>query len=311
MLPAHRPWVSQASARSKDERLELEWLTRVSCEALGVGAAEGVGRLCAALPAAGLASSAKVLWWRGPLAPKGRCSSVLRRRLGRGEGVESRGRLVVPLRFRGETVGALQIERPFSRAPHPIRAIASLIEGLLPRAEREREDLSLRRELLACRARSASEARCAHLRHDLKNPLVSVKGYAEMMLRGMAGETTPKMRTYLERIGASVARQRELIDHAIRAEAWNAPMLELRGKLFQAGLDPGEGPPCPVRGTHAELDHFCRVLARVLPKAAAISLRGDEHGWILETPRLPARPAATLGALSRRLGGSLRSPASA
>ena len=41
------------------------------------------------------------------------------------------------------------------------------------------------------------------LRHELKSPLVPVKGYADMMLRGLAGEVTPKMASYLERIGAA------------------------------------------------------------------------------------------------------------
>ncbi|HZH02993.1 MAG TPA: histidine kinase dimerization/phospho-acceptor domain-containing protein [Myxococcaceae bacterium] len=49
-------------------------------------------------------------------------------------------------------------------------------------------------------------------RHDLKTPLAVMKGYLDMMLRGMGGELTPQMRRYLERMGQAVRHELTLLD---------------------------------------------------------------------------------------------------
>src|SRR5687767_1905300 len=51
--------------------------------------------------------------------------------------------------------------------------------------------------------------------HDLKAPLAAVKGYVEMMLRGMAGPLPPGASRYLERIREVIDRERWLIEERL------------------------------------------------------------------------------------------------
>jgi len=73
-------------------------------------------------------------------------------------------------------------------------------------AELLRETCSLREEVMHHRARAM------RLKHDLRTPLVAMKGYVDMLLRGMAGPLNARTRRYLERLAHAVERQRDLID---------------------------------------------------------------------------------------------------
>ena len=59
----------------------------------------------------------------------------------------------------------------------------------------------------------------ARLRHDLKNPLACVKGYAEMILKGMAGPVSPNMERYVHRMLDAVTRQTLIIDSRLGGPA--------------------------------------------------------------------------------------------
>ncbi|MBI3182133.1 MAG: hypothetical protein HYZ28_08305 [Myxococcales bacterium] len=68
-------------------------------------------------------------------------------------------------------------------------------------------------------AGSPEEARLAMVRHQLKTPLVAMKGYLDMVRRGMAGPITPVMDRYLERVAAGIERARALVDSELQATA--------------------------------------------------------------------------------------------
>jgi len=57
------------------------------------------------------------------------------------------------------------------------------------------------------------DAALRRARHDLKTPIAVMKGYVDMMLRGMGGEPTPTMRRYLERMSEAVKKELNLLDH--------------------------------------------------------------------------------------------------
>ncbi len=56
------------------------------------------------------------------------------------------------------------------------------------------------------------DAALRRVRHDLKTPMSVIKGYVDMMLRGMGGEPTPAMRRYLERTSDAVRKELALLD---------------------------------------------------------------------------------------------------
>jgi signal transduction histidine kinase len=56
------------------------------------------------------------------------------------------------------------------------------------------------------------DAALRRVRHDLKTPLAVMKGYVDMMLRGMGGEPSPATRRYLERMSEAVRKELNLLD---------------------------------------------------------------------------------------------------
>ena len=50
------------------------------------------------------------------------------------------------------------------------------------------------------------------LRHDLKSPLMTIRGYVDLIQRGAAGPLTPKMQRYLANVMRATLRECALID---------------------------------------------------------------------------------------------------
>lgn len=101
---------------------------------------------------------------------------------------------------------------------------------------------ALRAELAASRrearwVRRRLEGDLARMVHDLKAPLSAVKGYVEMLLRGMAGPLSPDASRYLERIREVIDREREMIDTRLRprGDRGLAVMCDL-GRTLEAAL---------------------------------------------------------------------------
>lgn len=133
------------------------------------------------------------------------------------------GQRLLYLSVRGKVAGALVIGEPLQPEAPALQPLARLGELLLERAEREartrRLGAAVRQRLAALAgAEDRLETRLALARHELKTPLAAVKSYVDMLLRGMAGPTTPAMQRYLERVAAGLERARILVDTEIRLD---------------------------------------------------------------------------------------------
>ncbi len=53
------------------------------------------------------------------------------------------------------------------------------------------------------------------VRHDLKAPLLAIRGYVDLMQRGAAGRLTPRMERYLARVMEATLRECALIDSQV------------------------------------------------------------------------------------------------
>ena len=67
----------------------------------------------------------------------------------------------------------------------------------------------------------------AHVSHELRSPLTSIKGFAENMLDGMAGNTTEKQIQYLRRIQANSGRLSRMISDLLDRSKMEAGKMEL------------------------------------------------------------------------------------
>lgn len=237
---------------------------------------------------------------------------------------------MLPLFVHGSVAGGLVLglpragsepEVPSWLVAHVAAALERRTEGLQAHRTR-REQLRAAQERRAVRAQQERQLTLA--RHDLKAPLVPVKGYVDMMLRGMAGPLTPNMQRYLSRMKDAVDRLRVLIDARLRPTG--ASMVDLgevvaqEARAFErAGVKlrwsiPSE--PCVAAVHPAELR---MAIHRLLGGIAGTSARGT--GLELSLTRgerdfelcfegdayavIPARTARLCDALVRRNGGVL------
>ena len=60
------------------------------------------------------------------------------------------------------------------------------------------------------------------LRHDLKAPLMTIRGYVDLIQRGAAGPLTPKMQRYLANVMQATLRECALIDSQMKREPTSA-----------------------------------------------------------------------------------------
>src|SRR6185295_6581398 len=138
-----------------------------------------------------------------------------------------------------------------------------------------------RRRIEARRAEQRVERELSRTVHDLKAPLSALKGYVDMMLRGIAGPMPPTANRYLTRIREVVDRERQLIDDRLRPRSHPAPppMTDLaralaaavdrsgpalRARRLQLSLElPPRG--CPVPASQGLVDLLARRLGLPLP----------------------------------------------
>jgi len=169
--------------------------------------------------------------------------------------------------------------------------------------------------------------------HDLKAPLSAMKGYVDMMLRGMAGPLTPTMQRYLDRLSQAIERERALIDLLLHAPPQRLAPVDLKqcvlasldrsreamdtkhlGLEFVAPLD-----PCQLQADRDTLELLVRRLIREMVRSAPqgavidVDLREEGPGWQLSLGLPGGLPGGTLNlqggaicnAIARRLGGSV------
>ncbi len=202
-----------------------------------------------------------------------RSNRILRNSVRRGTSYRSREYATYPLFADGVVAGALLVglRRSEPDALQVPPAVLRLLSATLQAYSRSNVQAAQLRFARAALRREESAAthlvrRLALARHDLKAPLVPVKGYLDMMLRGMAGPVTPTSQRYLERSKQSVDRLRDLIDYRLRDPA--LPTVDLRDLAREVV----SGKRRPVR-LHLP-DEPCWVLAS--PYAVKTAL----HGWI-------------------------------
>ncbi|MFY0574790.1 histidine kinase dimerization/phospho-acceptor domain-containing protein [Cystobacter fuscus] len=197
--------------------------------------------------------------------------------------------------------------------------LASLAREEAARTEQKRlrqERLRLV-EQLAARERARSRAA-----HDLRTPLLVLQGYVEMMMKGMAGELSPPMKRYLERMRQSAGDLNTRLQRRQRGEG--PPAVDGR-PLLSAAFGPGR--PCAarlelpeepmrVRAPRMTLGLMVRALERLLTGAGAsetvmrVELPEGAQQWRLRVqaqvvrPPLP-RAQASLERLARRAEGQV------
>lgn len=124
------------------------------------------------------------------------------------------------MKFGRKSHGVLFV-RGGTPAPDPVVvAISGFAATALARAEREGLLVqALRRARADRRALTSRVAALERLgsraSHDLKAPLVAIKGYVDMVLRGMGGPIEEKTARYLDKVNGSVDRMKNLIDSRV------------------------------------------------------------------------------------------------
>lgn len=207
-----------------------------------------------------------------------------------------------------------------------LEALALLAESLIDSQEREdvarREQTLLRQKVWTLETAARDwEQRRARAAHDLRTPLSVVKGYVDMMLRGMAGPVSPSMQRFLERMTTAVRNQDAIIDKRLSRTV--KPPVDLSAlvarHLRHASADYREvlpEGPAWVRAEGVALRLLLRTLERSLlgvrPAILTVTLAQDAVRplWTLEVVAaserlLEAKALKRLEVLALRLGAPL------
>jgi signal transduction histidine kinase len=206
--------------------------------------------------------------------------------------------------------------RPLS--PEADAPLLRVCAALLARAAGEDAGRAARHLELAERGRARQEREGAERErrksvHDLRAPLVVVKGYSDMLLRGLAGPLPPAAERYLERMAQAAERQRVLLEELFpKGRSRPGPPLRewlaaLAGPLRTAARRRGaalEVGPCPpeaqAEGGEAALARLRRGLLQAAGRTVRpggvvrLAVRHEEGAYALEASvEGRATPAAT------------------
>ncbi len=133
-----------------------------------------------------------------------------------------------------------------------------------------------------------------------------MKGYVDMLLRGMGGELTATMQRYLGRVATAVDRQKELIDAQVPPRSWK-PVEAADLATLLAGAPGLERPlgPIWVTGPIGAIDGLVSELLRA---GTELQLSFDEFRVTISVRRSPRlREAVVRGHLARLEGSCVAS----
>jgi len=229
----------------------------------------------------------------------------------------------------GRTALVVQPERLAAGAHQTLARIARLASTLL--SARRREMAAQARQARLCRQLRQAEETLAHREHsrsrashDLRTPLLVMKGYVEMMRKGMSGELTPAMSRYLERMMGATQDMGQLIAQQLAPGNPPEELLPLLREAF-GGLPASHSlslhpertvPAAPLRGPRSVLVLLAQCLARGLAATGAtrvgmtLEARETTGMWRLGLSTraeraLAPRVTQRLEQLVQRLGGTL------
>lgn len=116
-------------------------------------------------------------------------------------------RLLAPIRYEGQTIGLLDL---WSGAGTRFRHDQiKFIERLADHAAAAIENARLYEQVR--RANQARSEFVSFVAHELRTPMTSIKGYADMLLKGMVGSLTPTQQEFVHTIYRNVERMQILV----------------------------------------------------------------------------------------------------
>ncbi|WP_426750968.1 sensor histidine kinase [Myxococcus sp. Y35] len=239
---------------------------------------------------------------------------------------------VAPAR-RGSTL-VVWPEPPAGQEARVLSRLSAFGAVLLAAHARERHAAARQVHLLKTQRRleqrvASQEQRRSRAAHDLRTPLMVIKGYVDMMLKGTAGGLAAPIQRYLERLKRSAEDQSAIIDRRL-AKVSDEGVVDLRPLLRTAFIPAARGPravdtaltlpdrPVAVPGSRDDVELLVRTLARAVassgvPAAVRVEAAGDAGVWQLRVAlrggrSMPERTVATLRLLAQRLRGGLSLP---
>jgi signal transduction histidine kinase len=148
---------------------------------------------------------------------------------------EGQADALVPLIARGALIGALHIAGARNELARPlVLACADVIAGALQQAQLA-EQLDGRRSELQSMKRQHDEL-ISIISHDLKNPMASIKGYADLLLRRSTRTPDDPNRRGLQVISEQVTRMGEMLDALLDVSRMSSSRLSF--EPHQADLAP-------------------------------------------------------------------------
>jgi signal transduction histidine kinase len=132
----------------------------------------------------------------------------------------------LPLIARGELIGALDVAGPQSQMPRALlSASADVIAGALQQALLAEQVETQRYQLQTIRRQH--DELLSLISHDLKNPMASIKGYADLLLRRSARTPDDPNRRGLQVISEQIVRMNDLLDTLLDVSRIAAARLRL------------------------------------------------------------------------------------